>query len=74
MAYDMFDQKLNEGDWVCCTRSSSRGSSAMYIGKIENITDKKVKVIDRAGHTHQKDHKRVFVVTEQIKSIPHLMI
>ena len=72
MKYDMFDQDIHVGDYVCCT--SSRGSTGMYIGKVEKITDHKVRMKDLNGNFHQKSFDKVFVVTAQIETVPELMI
>ena len=69
---DMFGQTINSGDYVCCTSSST--STGMYIGMVDKITLSKVQVTDTRGNRHQKDHKKVFVVTAQIENIPELMI
>lgn len=72
MANDMFKQPIHIGDYVCCTSSST--STGMYIAKVDAVTAHKVQAIDRRGNRHQKSFNKVFVCTEQINSVPELMI
>ena len=72
MKHDMFGQEIKVGDYVVCT--STRSSTGMYVGKVDKLTEHKVRLTQLNGAQHQKSFDKVFVVTEQIKTVPELMI